>query len=88
MLIRHLTILTHLVNSKKCPAKSSRAFFQTFGKGVKDMLDYYIELVSKPAYLLSESERLFIDLFPILIVGVICLVVMIISAIIEIIKRK
>ena len=52
------------------------------------MFDYYIELVSKPEYLLSESERFFIDLFPLLLLGVICLVVMIISAIIEFIKRK
>lgn len=40
------------------------------------MLDYYMELITKPKYMLSESEQLFIDVFPLIgicVVGLVCL---------------
>lgn len=48
------------------------------------MFEYYSELISKPQYLLSESEKLFIDIFPFLciaaVAAIICFIVWIVRA--------
>ena len=51
------------------------------------MFQYYMELINKPKYLLSTSEQLFVEMFPLLILGAICLVIIIVCAIIEKIKK-
>lgn len=51
------------------------------------MLSYYMELISKPVYKLSTSEKLFVDIFPFLVLGAICAVVVIICWIVERVKK-
>ncbi len=52
------------------------------------MFSYYIDLLGKPYYLLSQSERMFIDMFPLLFLGAVSLIVYIIAIIIDIAKNK
>jgi len=52
------------------------------------MIDYYMELINKPKYMLSTSEQLFVDIFPLIIIAVIGIIFIIIGCIIEAIKKK
>lgn len=52
------------------------------------MISYYIDLLGKPVYLLSQSEKMFIDIFPLLFLGAVSLVVYIVVIIIDIVNGK
>lgn len=47
-----------------------------------------MELISKPKYMLTTSEQLFVDIYPFLILGAICIVVIIIAFVVDIVKKK
>lgn len=52
------------------------------------MIQYYIELLNKPRYMLTEAERMFIDAFPFLFVGAIVIAVYIVVIVCGIIREK
>lgn len=51
------------------------------------MFEYYFELLSKPKYMLSESETMFIEVFPLVILAGVCAVVALVVWVIDLIKR-
>lgn len=52
-----------------------------------NILEYYLELLEKPKYMLSTSEQSFVDFFPLLAILVVAVIVLIILCIVEIIKN-
>lgn len=52
------------------------------------MIDYYMELINKPKYMLSTSEQLFVDVFPLIVLVLIGIVFIIIGCVIETFKKK
>ena len=50
------------------------------------MFSYYFELLNKPEYQLSRSEKMFIDVFPLLCIAAIGIVLIIVGTIYEIFK--
>lgn len=50
------------------------------------MFDYYFELLNKPKYMLSESETMFLDVFPWIVIGVVCFIALIIWIIVDSLK--
>lgn len=52
------------------------------------MIDYYMELINKPKYMLSTSEQLFVDVFPLIIITLIAIIFIVIGCVIEAIKKK
>lgn len=45
------------------------------------MFSYYMELINKPYYTLSYGERMYVDLFPYIILAIILIVLFIFSCI-------
>lgn len=52
------------------------------------MFDYYMELINKPKYMLSTSEQLFVDIFPLIVIAVIAIGCIIIAVIVNAIRKK
>lgn len=52
------------------------------------MFHYYIELCSKPEYMLSLSEKMFVDIFPMLVLLAVTTIIVVVSAIIDTIKKN
>lgn len=52
------------------------------------MIQYYLELISRPKYMLSEAESMFIEAFPFLLVGAVVLIILLIGTVGEIICEK
>lgn len=52
------------------------------------MIDYYMELINKPKYMLSTSEQLFVDIFPLIIIVIIAIVFIVIGCVVEAFKKK
>lgn len=52
------------------------------------MIQYYLDLVSKPKYMLSEAESMFIEAFPFLLIGAVVLIILLVGAVVEIICEK
>lgn len=53
-----------------------------------NIFDYYFELLDKPKYMLSESETAFIEFFPLVMLGVVCVVVCVVVWVIDLLKRR
>ena len=52
------------------------------------MINYYIELISRPYYTLSSGERMYVDLFPYIILAIILVIILVITFISSCIKDK
>lgn len=52
------------------------------------IFEYYFELLDKPKYMLSESESMFIELFPIVIISAVFIVTVLVITLIELIKSR
>lgn len=53
-----------------------------------NIFDYYTELLNKPKYMLSAAESAFIELFPYIIIAGVLLIIIIITAIVDKIRKK
>lgn len=52
------------------------------------MIQYYIELINKPRYMLTEAEKMYIDVFPYLLVGAVVLIIYAIITVVSIIHER
>lgn len=52
------------------------------------MFSYYMELTSKPYYTLSYGERMYIDLFPYIILAIILVIILVVTFISSCINKK
>lgn len=52
-----------------------------------NILEYYLELLEKPEYMLSTSEQFFIDIFPFIILAVIGVIFIIVGIIVDFVKN-
>lgn len=52
-----------------------------------NILEYYLELLEKPEYMLSTSEQFFIDIFPLVILAVVGVILIIVRIIVDFIKN-
>lgn len=52
------------------------------------MFSYYMELINKPYYTLSYGERMYVDLFPYIVLAIILVIIVIVAFIFECIKKK
>lgn len=52
------------------------------------MFSYYMELISKPYYTLSYGERMYVDLFPYIILAIILVIILVATFISSCIKEK
>lgn len=52
------------------------------------IFDYYFELLDKPKYMLSESESMFIELFPLVIISAVFIVMVLVMALAELINSR
>lgn len=53
-----------------------------------NIFDYYFELLDKPKYMLSESESIFIEIFPFVIISAVCIIIVLVITLIEFITSK
>lgn len=52
------------------------------------IFDYYFELLDKPKYMLSESESMFIELFPLVIISAVFIIIVLVITLIELITNR
>lgn len=53
-----------------------------------NILEYYLELLEKPKYMLSTSEQFFVDIFPLIILAVVGVILIIVGIIVDVIKNR
>lgn len=51
------------------------------------MFEYYFDLCNKPKYMLTISEELFIDIFPLLCIAAVAAIIILIAWIVDAIKN-
>ena len=53
-----------------------------------NIFDYYFELLDKPKYMLSQSETMFIEIFPLVILSAVFIVMVLVMALIDFITNR